>query len=126
VISSPLLGTYTTKIDKQDIRHDPSFASDMGTWTIVFRADGTFTITSHIGVATQGRYQVTSNQLTYVQDALCAGGVVAHAQSSTYTWRLQGEQLFLASTSDQCADRELIDTAHPWLKLGTTASGKEQ
>jgi hypothetical protein len=130
---SPLAGTYTTTITRNDLASHPDLMEQqgpggmdlLGTWVLKFNNNSNWTALNgdyisgrqYIG---SGIFKVTSNQLTVVTDSKCLefyGPLFGpDAQTSTYTWTISGQTLTLKTAQDLCAARKLIFTSHAWAR----------
>jgi hypothetical protein len=130
-VDSPLVGSYTTTITKQD----GTFMGDapaviipssvgsvaLGDWVIEFRNDGYFTAqgpnsNSSAQYAGMGQYKVTDNLLT-ISDSKCWEFNGIQARTATYKWILYGQQLLLKEAEpDLCGARKLLFTSHSLMK----------
>ncbi len=124
-ISSPLVGTYTTTITRQDLipLYGPNpvlfFTAAPGSWTLVYRSDGYYTVETNnhpngVSYVGQGPYTLTANRLT-MKDGPCLELYGHKGQIGTDTWSLQGTKLVIKALQDFCPPRRLVLTSHPWL-----------
>lgn len=124
IVSSPLIGTYTTTITQKDINavdltRNALTGSDVqpGSWLLTFRNDGYYTAfggnyplgISYIGA---GPYIVAQNKLTLV-DGKCEE-FYSEGRIGVYSWSLKGKWLLLKMIADTCTARVLVMTSHPW------------
>jgi hypothetical protein len=130
VVSSPLLGTYTTTIVMHDVASVPYFTTGnngnvggmdlLGEWTLNFKSDGYFLAFNGLYYSGEqyigtGTYAVTGNRLTFTKDAKCWEFYGLDANQATYTWALRGNTtLTFHTASDLCAARLVVLTSHPW------------
>jgi len=126
-VNSPLVGSFTTTITKQDglvMVTSPAVTvpgSDgtvaVGSWLIEFGPDGYYTAlgdnsNSPFQYVCLGQYTVTGNQLT-VSDAKCCEFNGPAARTATYSWTLEGNVLTLKVVGrDLCSARRLLFTSH--------------
>lgn len=105
--SPSLQGTWTTTLTKADS------AIYNGQWEITFASDGSFAA-SQAGVdVAQGRYTLMQDQLVLTTESgihRCPAG----DETGTYKWSLAQDTLTLTSIQDECGDRALVLTLHPW------------
>src|SRR5579872_1542593 len=94
VITSPIVGSYSTTITKQDIASMQSSILFIGPYTMSFNDDGTFDLRSFgpNGGSDTGRYQVSQDELS-LTDSICADQY--NAPTGTYSWVLKGNTLIL-------------------------------
>jgi len=116
VITSPIVGTYTTTITQADVASMPDLKSNVGDWTITLRNDGTYTATLKGGPSLNAQYNVTQDQVMFSNAAVCVQYFGPDAATGTYAWTLNGKQLIMKAIQDKCSFRKLVHTAHPWIK----------
>jgi hypothetical protein len=120
VITSPIVGTYSTTITKQDIASMPDRSFDIGPYTWSFNDNGTTNWTQH-GPNGQGtetaQYQVSKGTLSVTDSSYCASEF--NAPGGMYSWVLKGNMLILQAKDDGCWDRKIVLTAHPLLRQGS-------
>jgi len=118
VITSPIVGSYSTTITKQDIASMHASNLDIGDYTVSFNDNGTFNVKQfgpNGGTAT-GPYQVSQGELS-LTDSMCASAW--NAPTGTYSWVLKGNMLILQAKDDGCLDRKIALVAHPLLRQGS-------
>ena len=118
VITSPIVGSYSTTITKQDIASMQSSILFIGPYTMSFNDDGTFDLRSFgpNGGSDTGRYQVSQGELS-LTDSICADQY--NAPTGTYSWVLKGNTLILRAKEDGCPDRKIPLITHPLLRQGS-------
>ena len=119
VIASPIVGTYSTTITKQDAASMHASSLDIGLHTWSFNDDGTFSWREFgpNGGTSTGRYQVSQAALSVTDSSYCANAF--NAPTGTYSWVLKGNMLILQVKDDACLDRQFVLTAHPLLRQGS-------
>jgi hypothetical protein len=118
VITSPIVGSYSTTITKQDIASMQSSSLFIAPYTVSFNEDGTFDLRSfgpNSGDDT-GRYQVSQGELS-LTDSICADQY--NAPTGMYSWVLRGNTLILHTKEDGCPDRKIPLIAHPLHRQST-------
>jgi hypothetical protein len=118
VITSPIVGTYSTTITQQDIASMHASRLDIGPHTWSFSGNGTY-IWVQIGPnggSDTGSYQVSQGALSITDPSWCADQF--NAPMGTYSWVLKGHMLILQAKDDGCLDRKIVLTAHPLLRQG--------
>lgn len=113
--SALLAGTYTTVITQADLDRVPGsgYTGSPGTWILKLDdAGGNFTfIASKNGVKeNEGTYTAGGSQFT-ITDPRCG-----QAFPGVYTWTFTQKMLTLKVGQDQCTNRRVVLTAHPWAK----------
>lgn len=120
VITSPIVGTYSTTITKQDIASMPDRRFDIGPYTWSFNDNGTYSWAQfgpNGGSPETGPYQVLQGTLSIMGSSYCASEF--NAPGGTYSWVLKGNMLILQAKDDGCWDRKISLTAHPLLRQGS-------
>jgi hypothetical protein len=119
VITSPIVGTYSTTITNQDVASMHASSLDIGLHTWSFNDDGTYSWreSGPNGGTNTGRYQVSQGALSITDSAYCADQF--NAPTGTYNWVLKGNMLILQSKDDACLDRKIVLMAHPLLRQGS-------
>jgi hypothetical protein len=122
LITSPIVGTYSATITKQDVAKMPDRSINLGTHKWSFNDNGTYNWifngpnTNGNGVDATGQYQVSQGELS-LTDPVCAS--VWNAPMGTYSWVLNGNMLILQAKDDGCLDRQFVLTTHPLLRQGS-------
>jgi len=121
VITSPIVGSYSTTITKQDIASMPDRKIDVGTYMVSFIDDGSFSVTEFgpNSGSEDGSYQVSQGVLTIMDATYSSCADQWHAPTGTYSWVLKGNMLILQAKDDGCLDRKILLTAHPLLRQGS-------
>ena len=106
VITSPIVGSYSTTITKQDIASLHSSNLDIGDYTVSFNDNGTFNVRQFgpNGGTVTGPYQVSQGELSLTGFNV---SVQYNAPTGTYSWVLRGNMLILHAKEDGCPDRKI-------------------
>ena len=119
VITSPIVGIYSTTITKQDIASMHASTLDIGDHMWSFNGNSTYSWQQFgpNGGIDRGTYQVSQGALSITDSSYCADQW--NAPTGTYSWVLKGNMLILQAKDDGCLNRKIILTAHPLLRQGS-------
>ena len=92
-----------------------TFTMELGNnqWTMTLGESGSCTIVEDRVIVSTGVYQVTGNQLEWLQNSYCAA---KGAERGTYTWSFDGKVLTFKQVQDGCADRKTWLDSIKWTK----------
>ena len=112
-----LVGVYSVTLAKPDLPPGlPGQAALLGTWTVTFNANGTYTLARQdVGVVTRGAYEVDGATLSVTEwDGLIGCGEGEPDEGDVrYAWRQAGDGVVMTAISDTCAERRILLQAHP-------------
>jgi hypothetical protein len=119
VITSPIVGIYSTTITKQDIASMHASTLDIGDHMWSFNDNSTYSWQQFgpNGGTDRGTYQVSQGALSITDSSYCADQW--NAPTGTYSWVLKGNMLILQAKDDGCLDRKIVLTTHPLLRQGS-------
>jgi hypothetical protein len=105
-------GTYVTTITQEDT----SYYKVIGMWELILAEDNRW-IATYLGRSVaEGRYSLTPDQIvvTHEKGPYTDTCTNIGAETGTYKWAFDGGPLTLTTVEDECFNRKLVFTAHPW------------
>jgi hypothetical protein len=121
-ISSFLPGTYIMELSINDISlenltYRPYLKDFVGQWVLNLNDSGSFEV-NHDNFLFEGRYILSSDDLIFEDTSWLHNCFYSKNENElAYKWSISGKELALISLEDDCFDRSLILTAHPWVPI---------
>lgn len=110
-----LAGEYSTTITEEDVTRlhsfDPDIASNIGSWKITIKSDGSATAVMDQNEPVNLTYGINGKTITLnLKNGSCPENI------GRYQWSLNGKELSFQKLGDSCDSEILILTSHPLLR----------
>ena len=125
ISNDAIAGTYVVTLTEEGLRTagvNNFFTNDLKnrTWQLEFTKDGVARLSegTDIGMRlrAEGPFTLSSDEIAFGADTGDYACAKFEIEQGAYQWKLDGDQLILAVTEDECEHRGVIYSTQPWTK----------